>query len=78
MSNEKVFVDSTGKRRVTISGSPENGFTFVEEHFSDDPLELSWLPQTQGRSIPVCDNFETALREAVGRVPWLAESVEAT
>jgi hypothetical protein len=75
MSDEKTFVDSTGKRRVTISGSIAAGFTFVEEHFSDDTNELCWIPQTRGRSIPVCDSFETALREAIGRIPWLAESV---
>jgi hypothetical protein len=71
MSENRVIYDHSDKRRVTISGA-NGSYTFVEEHFSDEPLEMCWIPQTHRRSRPICSSFEIALREAEGRIEWLA------
>jgi hypothetical protein len=71
-----VIYDETGKRRVTIFQRDDGAWSFLEEKFSDYELEQCWLPQTRRRSIPICDSFEIALREAKGRVDWLAAIIE--
>ena len=68
---DRVIYDSSKKRRVTIFKCEDGSFSFLEEHFSDEPLEHCWIPLTHRRSIPVCDSFETATREAAGRIEWL-------
>jgi hypothetical protein len=73
---ERVIYDRTGKRRVQIFRSDDGFFSFLEEKFSDQEFEQCWLPLTWRRSQPVCDTFETALREAKGRIEWLAEMLE--
>jgi hypothetical protein len=72
MGEEHVIYDAARKRRVIIRGSSGGTYTFVEEYFSDEPLEMSWIPLTYRRSIPICESFEIAMREARGRVEWLA------
>jgi hypothetical protein len=71
MSEQHVIYDADRKRRVIIFGSPDGSYSFIEERFSDEPLEMCWIPQTHRRSVPVCSSFEIALREARGRVEWL-------
>ena len=73
--DNRIIYDRTGKRRVRVFRHADGSFRFIEEAFSDDELELFWLPLTSRRSQPICDSFETALREAQGRVPWLAEKL---
>jgi hypothetical protein len=75
MGDEHVIYDADRKRRVIISGSPA-GYGFVEEHFSDDPIEMCWIPQTHRHSVPICSSFEIALREARGRIEWLAAATD--
>jgi hypothetical protein len=67
--------DQSGTRRVVIYELDSGGFTFEEEHFGNDPLEQCWLPVTKGRSHPICASLEIALREAAGRVSWLAAEI---
>jgi hypothetical protein len=67
----RIIYDETKKRRVRLFQDADGSYGFVEEFFSDDPLEFSWLPQTAGRSRSICDSLETALREAKGRIDWL-------
>lgn len=74
MSETQVIYDSSGKRRVTISGA-DGSYTFLEEHFSDEPLEMCWVPQTHRRSVAICSSFQIAIREARGRVEWLAAAM---
>jgi hypothetical protein len=64
-----IYSDSR-KRRVIIFQRDDGSFGFDEEHFSDEPLELSWL---QAGYDSRCDTAERAFGEAQGRVPWLAE-----
>jgi len=70
---ERTIYDRAGKRRVHIYRHDDGSFRFLEEKFSDDELERCWLMLTSRRSEPVCDTFETALREAQGRIKWLAD-----
>ena len=74
MGDEHVIYDADRRRRVILSGSAA-GYTFVEEHVSGDPLEMCWIPKTHRRSVPICPSLETALREARGRVEWLAATI---
>jgi hypothetical protein len=71
---KKILLDATGLKRVVISGSDQEGFTFVEEHFSPDPNERCWIPQTYRASGPRCATFAIAMTEAEGRVAWLSQS----
>ena len=71
MSEKRVIYDADRKRRVIIFGA-DSDYSFMEEHFSDEPLENCWIPQTHRRSRPICSSFEIALREARERVDWLA------
>jgi hypothetical protein len=57
----QTIYDDSRKRRVIIFHRNDGSFGFEEEFFSDEPLELAWLPS--GRD----------LVEACGRVEWLAE-----
>lgn len=76
MAEERVIYNSERKRRVRIFGLPDGSFRFIEEKFSDEPLEMCWIPQTHRRSQAICSSFEIAMREARGRVEWLAAADE--
>jgi hypothetical protein len=70
----RTIIDSTGKRRVLIvrrAGS----YGWEVEHWSDEPLERCWI-RTGQYPLSICDGEETALREALGRVEWLAAALE--
>ena len=66
----QTIYDDSRKRRVIIFHRNDGSFGFEEEFFSDEPLELAWLPS--GRDSR-CETAEGALVEACGRVEWLAE-----
>ncbi len=72
MDSEHVFYDSERNRRVRILRSPDGIYSFIEERFSNEPHEMCWIPQTDRRSQPICATFEIAMREARGRIEWLA------
>lgn len=76
MGEERIIYDSERKRRVKIFCSPDGSYSFIEEKFSDEPLEMCWIPQTYRRSLPICSSFEIAMHEARGRVEWLAAADE--
>lgn len=78
MTEECVLYDLDKKRRVLILRNTNGAYSFVEESFSTDPYEQCWIPVTKGRSIPVCDSIETALREAKGRIDWLSDATIPT
>jgi hypothetical protein len=69
MTTIKILYDDEGKRRVIIYQRAKGTFGFEKEYFSDDEFEHCWMPCGGGFSF--CDTFETALREARGRVNWL-------
>lgn len=73
---KRVFYDAGRQRRVTIFRRDDSSFSFLEEYFSNEPLERCWLPSTAQRSIPFCDSFETAIREAAGRIEWFDAVVD--
>jgi hypothetical protein len=70
----RTIVDSTGKRRVLIVRRESGVYGFEEEHWSDEPLEQCWIPSRASRqyAFSICGSEDIALREAMGRVDWLA------
>ncbi|MFK7788052.1 MAG: hypothetical protein AB8C95_00995 [Phycisphaeraceae bacterium] len=70
-----VVYNSEKTRRVTIFKTDSGGYSFEEEIYSSIPEEQCWFPQTHGRSTAICDSLEIAIREAIGRVPWLTISM---
>jgi len=71
--SQQIIYDTSKKRRVKVFRTANGSYSFVEECFSGEPHEQCWLPMTKGRSVPICDSIETALREAEGRVDWLSD-----
>jgi hypothetical protein len=71
MKTLQTIYDDSGKRRVVIFQRDDGSFGFDAEHFSDEPLEMAWLPSGFDSR---CDTAERALVEARGRVGWLAET----
>ena len=69
-----TLVDASEKRRVLIVRRDNGAYGFEEEHWSDEPLELCWIRHGQ-YPFSICDSEETALREAHGRIAWLADGV---
>ena len=71
MTTVRTIADETRKRRLIVFRRDDGSFGFEEEWFSDEPLEMSWIPF--GRySVCRCDTEERALAEARSRVGWLA------
>jgi hypothetical protein len=70
----RTIVDSAGKHRVLILQRPDGAFTFEAQYWSDEPLEMCWIPRGE-RSVCICESEETAMREALGRVDWLAAAI---
>lgn len=60
-------------RRVLIVQRDGGSFGFEEEHFSEEPLEKCWIRESQ-KPFSICDSPEIALKEATGRIAWLASS----
>jgi hypothetical protein len=72
MTTVQTIYDDAKKRRVIILQREDGSFGFEEQRFSDEPLEMCWIPF--GRySVCHCDTAERALVEARGRVTWLSE-----
>jgi len=71
-----TFYDRDKKRRVIVARVADGHYTFEEEKFSDEPMEMAWIP-TAGRSYSICESYDIAIREARGRVPWLSEMLDA-
>jgi hypothetical protein len=67
----RVIEEIGGNRRVIVFRRENGTYGFTEEHFSDEPLEQCWIPQRPD-SESFCDSEETAVKEATGRVDWLA------
>ena len=69
MTTVQTIYDDAKKRRVIILQRPDGSFGFEEQGFSDEPLEMRWIPF--GRySVCHCDTAERALFVASGRVTW--------
>lgn len=68
----KEILAHDGKRKVQIIQRDNGSFGFESLHFSDDPLEMAWVPQG-GFSLCIAPTAEVAEREARGRVAWLSD-----
>ncbi|HXE52135.1 MAG TPA: hypothetical protein VN541_03930 [Tepidisphaeraceae bacterium] len=71
----RTIVDATGKRRVLILQRANGTFGFEVEHRGDNPMERGWIRDGQ-HPLSVCGSAEVALREATGRVEWLAGALD--
>ena len=72
MTPIQILYDSTKTRRIVIFQCADGSCGFEEQRFSDDPLEMTWIPQ--GKFVTsVCASVEIAMAEARGRVGWMAE-----
>ncbi len=67
----KTIFSLDNRKRVNFIQNKNGHFYFEEEHFSDEPLEMCWLPIT--RQLSICDSIDTAIREAKGNIHWLDE-----
>ena len=68
----KELTARDGKRKVRIFRREDRSFGFEALRFSDEPLEMCWIPD--GRfSACVAESQEVAEREARGRVDWLRD-----
>jgi hypothetical protein len=72
-SEVRTITDPSGLRRVVIYRREEGTYGFEEQRFSAAPEECCWLPVCR-RSETVCPTEEIAIREARGRVNWLADN----
>jgi hypothetical protein len=72
MKRLQTIYDQSQKRRVIIFGREDGSYGFEHERFSDDPLEMAWIPYGPDCR---CDTAERALAEARGRVSWLSEAI---
>jgi hypothetical protein len=74
MKTVQVIYDDSKKRRVVIFEHIDGMFGFEEQRFSDEPLEMNWVPVGKSpRPNCFCDSAERASFEARGRIDWLAE-----
>lgn len=67
---EILSVDET--RKVVIVRRDDGTFGFEALRFSNDPLEICWIP-TGRFSECITDSVESAECEARGRVEWLRD-----
>jgi hypothetical protein len=67
---EKIIYDESHKRRVKILRRESGTFYYEQEYFSDEPLEMCWIP-TGRRVTGFYDTKETAEIEARGNIDWL-------
>lgn len=67
----KIIYKLDQKKRVIFFQKNSN-FSFEEEYFSADPLEMVWI-STGRQFLTICDSIDIAIREAKGRIPWLEE-----
>ena len=70
MHEIRTILSADRHRRVVFFRNADDSVGFREERWSADPLELCWVPEIWPDSHSDC--LEIAIREATGRVPWLA------
>jgi hypothetical protein len=75
MKTVQTIYDDYKKRRVVVFERDDGSFGFEEQRFSDEPLEMVWIPVGKPPR-PNChaDTAERASSEARDRVVWLSES----
>jgi hypothetical protein len=67
----RKIVDPTGNHRVLIVRRDNGTYGWEVEHWNDEPLEQCWIRPGQ-YPFSICGSEGIALREALGRVEWLA------
>lgn len=72
------FIDFDGEHKVIIFERNDGGFSFEEwklvvEEIPRGEERQHWVQINRDHSIPICETFDIALREARGRIPWMKE-----
>lgn len=70
----RTIYSANRRERVSIFRREDGTYGYCEECFSEEPPERCWIPAGR-RTESICSSEETVLREAIGRVPWLAGMV---
>ncbi|MBL8064428.1 MAG: hypothetical protein JNM34_01090 [Chthonomonadaceae bacterium] len=68
----RKIVNPTGDRRAVVYAHEKGFFSFEGEFW--DAEEECWIPSSTV-GFPMCDTMETALVEAIDRIPWLTEEL---
>lgn len=68
----KTIYSIDKKKRVNFIQKSNGLFTFEEECFSEDPVEMCWI-STERQFLSICDSLDSAILEAKGRISWLEE-----
>jgi len=68
----KELISPDGKRKVRIFRRENGSFGFEALRFSDEPLEVCWIPDGRFSECFVGDE-QTAESEARGRILWLQD-----
>jgi len=71
----KTIYSTDRKERVHIVRRDDGYFGFVVEYFSDDPVEMAWIPQTSRHPVTICESEQKAELEARSRIDWLIEGL---
>jgi hypothetical protein len=66
----KEIYDELGLQREVIVRNNSGTFTYAVEYFSDEPLEMCWIPQ-ESSHVGIYDTAERAEVEARAGVDWL-------
>jgi hypothetical protein len=66
----RELLSADGRRKVKIFRRVNGTFGFSVWHFSDEPLEMAWIPAGY-YSESFTPDAESAEREARSRVAWL-------
>lgn len=69
IKNIQTIYSENKKQRVTVFQREDGTFGFSEERFSEDELEMCWLPYS--RNVSFFDTLETALHETSSRLDWI-------
>ena len=72
MTDERVkeIYDGINKQRVVIYRRESGSYFYEEEHFSEHPTEMCWVPYSQ-LPIGIYDSQEKAEIEARANIDWL-------
>jgi hypothetical protein len=78
MSDERVneIYDDARTRRVAILRREPGSFYYQLEHFSEQPLEMCWIPNRQF-PVGIYESEEKAENEARSNVDWLKDALGA-
>jgi hypothetical protein len=67
----ETIYNASGNRRIHVYRRDDGTYGLEWEEYSNHPYEKCWIP-CPGVGVSFCDTFETAFREARGRLGVLS------